>query len=202
MNVQDSDSDSDSAGGGARQPGRRHDPGRRERIIDAALECIAADGVAGTSHRAVARRADVPLGSMTYHFAGMEELLVEAFTRFATRISESFDQRLAAAGDRAGAIEVLVAVVHEDRQASRSEQVVNYELYTLAARQERFRTITQGWMRASRAALEHHFDPESARRIDAHLEGAALHVALDPDPQGREQTRAALQRLAGITPSP
>lgn len=180
-------------------PVRRRDPDRRDRIIDAALECIATDGVAGTSHRSVARRADVPLGSMTYHFAGMEELLAEAFTRFADRFITVFEQRLGAAPDPEAAIEAIVALVHEDLQRSRSEQVLNYELYTLAARQERFRAITQAWMRASRQALERHFDPETARRLDAHIEGAALHVALDPEPQEPDQTRAALQRLAGIT---
>ena len=47
---------------------RRVDPNRRQRIIDACLDVIAERGVAGTSHRIVAEAADVPLGSMTYHF--------------------------------------------------------------------------------------------------------------------------------------
>ena len=51
----------------------RYDPGRRERIIDACLDVIAEHGVAGTSHRRVAAAARVPLGSMTYHFDGMDD---------------------------------------------------------------------------------------------------------------------------------
>lgn len=178
----------------ARRP-RRHDPDRRGRIIEAALECIASDGVAGTSHRKVAARADVSLGSMTYHFTGMDELLLEAFTRFTDRISAVFEERLAVAVDQAAAIEAVVGLVHEDLQRSREEQVLTYELFTLAARRPRFRVITQNWMSASRRALEQHFDPETARRLDAHVEGAALHVALDPEPQPPEATRAALVRL-------
>ncbi|MFD6211517.1 TetR/AcrR family transcriptional regulator, partial [Peribacillus sp. NPDC060253] len=50
-------------------------PGRRERILAAVLDLIAEDGVAGVSHRKAAARAGVPLGSMTYHFASMDELL-------------------------------------------------------------------------------------------------------------------------------
>ncbi|MCI1650562.1 MAG: hypothetical protein LKI26_07970, partial [Bifidobacterium tibiigranuli] len=42
---------------------RRTDPGRRDRIIDSCLDVIAQVGVAGASHRVVARAADVPLGS-------------------------------------------------------------------------------------------------------------------------------------------
>lgn len=57
---------------------RRLDPDRRSRIIDAALDVIAEKGVAGTTHRRVAAMADVPLGSMTYRFHSMDELLREA----------------------------------------------------------------------------------------------------------------------------
>ncbi|NUP75295.1 MAG: hypothetical protein HOQ07_11710 [Sinomonas sp.] len=89
------------------------------------------------------------------------------------------------------------------RVGTRREQIITYELYTLAARREEFRSITQAWMRASRAALERHFSPEVARAIDAHIEGTALHVALDPAPQTVEQTRRALRQLVrlGATPT-
>ncbi|MFT4463877.1 MAG: TetR/AcrR family transcriptional regulator [Sodalis sp. (in: enterobacteria)] len=54
---------------------RRTDPDRRARIIDATLDMIAQHGVASITHRKIAAAADVPLGSMTYHFAGMQDLL-------------------------------------------------------------------------------------------------------------------------------
>ena len=73
-----------TTGGQQTEGVRRNDPGRRDRIIDACLDVIAEVGVAGTSHRRVADAAGVPLGSMTYHFTGMNELLHEAFTRFGT----------------------------------------------------------------------------------------------------------------------
>src|SRR5690606_15070646 len=79
------------------RPSRRHDPDRRERIIDSCLDVIAEHGVAGTSHRRVAAAASVPLGSMTYHFTGMDELLREAFGRFAREIASTFERRLSAA---------------------------------------------------------------------------------------------------------
>ena len=87
---------------------------------------------------------------MTYHFASMDELLMEAFTRFAGRISEAFEARLDAAPDRQAALEAIVSLIHEDLQRSRAEHVVTYELYTLAARNPDFR-MTQV-MRASRRA--------------------------------------------------
>ncbi len=178
---------------------RRYDPDRRDRIIDAALDCIAQDGVAGTSHRKVAALTGVPLGSMTYHFAGMDALLIESFTRFATTISQAFEQRMQNAADTEAAIDAVVTLIHDDLQRSRREHVLTYELYTLAARRAEFRTIMEGWMRASRQALQRHFDPETACAIDAYIEGAALHIALDNAPQQPDQTRAALQALTGCT---
>lgn len=57
---------------------RRYDPDRRQRIIDAAIRVVAGRGIAGLSHRAVAAEADVPLGSTTYHFASLDDLLIAA----------------------------------------------------------------------------------------------------------------------------
>lgn len=182
---------------------RRFDPDRRDRIIDAAIDCIADDGVAGTSHRKVATRADVPLGSMTYHFASRDDLLLEAFTRFAGTISTSFEHRMAAAAVPGAALEAIVDLIHDDLQRSNREHVLTYELYTLAARRAEFRSITEHWMQASRAALSHHFPEDVARVLDAYVEGTALHIALNPTPQHRDLTRRGLQALAQLSaPSP
>lgn len=65
----------------AEQPGSRA-AGReqtRERMLDAALDIMIEEGMRAVRHRAVARRAGVSLGSTTYHFAGIEELIISAF---------------------------------------------------------------------------------------------------------------------------
>lgn len=40
--------------------GRRYDPERRQRIIDAAIRVVGRSGIAGLTHRSVAQEADVP----------------------------------------------------------------------------------------------------------------------------------------------
>ncbi|GHG92507.1 TetR family transcriptional regulator [Comamonas sp. JC664] len=174
---------------------RRHDPARRDRIIDATLQVIAEGGVAGTSHRRVAERAEVPLGSMTYHFASMDELLREAFTRFALRISERFAARIGEAADLEGLVEAVVHLVHDDLAAGQDELVLTLELYTLAARQPAFRQITRDWMRRSREALGRLVDARRTHEVDALIEGLFIHAQLDPVPRGRAATRAAVRRL-------
>ncbi|QBI56257.1 TetR/AcrR family transcriptional regulator [Streptomonospora litoralis] len=180
----------------ARGRRRRHDPGRRERIVRACLDVIAEHGVAGTSHRRVAAAADVPLGSMTYHFTGMGDLLHAAFAHFAGSVVERFEHRMAAAPNAEEAKRAVVAIITDDVFDTRRGLVLTHELYTLAARDPAYRDLTNGWMRSSRAALERHFDPTTARLIDALIEGLTIHRALDTEPQDRAVVLAAVERLA------
>lgn len=174
---------------------RRVDPDRRDRIIDAALELIAEAGVAGTTHRRIAARADVPLGSMTYHFDSMDELLREAFTRFADRVAERFELRMTAAATRAEAVTAVVDIIHHDVNRSTPELVLTHELYALAARIPFFRSITRDWMARSRAALGLHFAPTTTVQLDALIEGMTIHRAFDAAPSTRSVTLEAVSRI-------
>ncbi|WP_149204334.1 TetR/AcrR family transcriptional regulator [Actinotalea subterranea] len=175
--------------------GRRNDPERRDRIIDACLDLVSRSGVAGTSHRKVAAAAGVPLGAMTYYFDGMDDLLKAAFTRFATMISDRFERRMAAATDPELARQAVVAIILEDVFGDDRELVLSHELYTLAAREPAFRSITTAWMGRSRAALERHFDPETARMLDALIEGLTIHRALDSQARDRREVEVAVARI-------
>jgi TetR/AcrR family transcriptional regulator, regulator of biofilm formation and stress response len=175
--------------------GRRNDPDRRDRIIDACLDVISLSGVTGTSHRKVAAQAAVPLGAMTYYFDGMDDLLREAFTRFATSISDKFERRMAAASDLDAAREAVAAIILEDVFGDDRELVLSHELYTLAARDAAYRSITTEWMGRSRAALERHFDPETARLLDALIEGLTIHRALDSQIRDPHEVQTAIARI-------
>ena len=49
-------------------------------------------------------------------------------------------------------------------------------------------------MARSRKALELHFDPTTARELDAFIEGLVLHSALSTDPMTKQQIRGAIRR--------
>lgn len=174
---------------------RRHDPGRRDRIVDACLDVIAEVGVAGTSHRRVAEAADVPLGSMTYHFTGMDDLLHAAFTRFAHRTSEQINQAIEAAADAEAAKKTIADAITTVVFGSRRDLVLTQELYTLAARDPAYRAITNDWMARGRRSLEKYFDPTTARILDALIEGLTIHRALDNAPYDESVVTAAIQRV-------
>jgi len=176
---------------------RRTDPHRRERIVEACLDVIADVGVAGTTHRRVASAADVPLGSMTYHFDGMDDLLRAAFSLFADRVAARMEHRLRDAATAEEAHAAVVAAVLHDVVGTHGDLVLTHELYTLAARRPEYRTITRTWMARSRAALEQHVDPATARMLDALVEGLTIHRALDPDPPGEAFVVEAVGRVLG-----
>ncbi|MEU6405175.1 TetR family transcriptional regulator [Streptomyces sp. NPDC046985] len=171
------------------------DPRRRERIVAAALDLIADEGVAGVSHRKVAARAQVPLGSMTYHFAGLDDLLRQAFAAFADHVVALFEHHLSRATDREQAREAVTDLVHVLSRSPSRDLVLTQELYTLAARRPEFRELTHQWMRRSRCLLERHFDADTARQLDALIEGMSLHRALDTRPHDRALTRQAVARI-------
>ena len=180
----------------ARRP-RRHEPERRERILATALDVIAEAGVAGASLRAIAAAADVPLGSLTYHFGTQAELLVAALTRYVDEMAARFDERMRAAANASEAVEQLADHLAADVGRPGRDLVVAVELYVAAARRPVLRTVTEDWMSRSRRSLERHFDPVTARQVDALVEGLLLHSALSTEPMDREQIRSALRRLAG-----
>ncbi|NEA39148.1 TetR family transcriptional regulator [Streptomyces sp. SID11385] len=187
----------DSRTNGARRRPRRHDPARRTRVLDATLDVLVSDGAAGITHRKVAARADVPLGSVTYHFASLAELQAAAFARYVALRAEEFAAAFAEVRDRAGLLDVLVAQVREVRERRRSA-VLGFELHLAALRDPALRALTEEWTAASRAVLARFTGPVAAGRVDAFLEGLILHALLAPTPEPEESTRAALAGLLDL----
>lgn len=179
---------------------RRFDPQRRERILDAAIEVIAEHGVAGTTHRLIARAADVPLGSLTYHFTSLDELRAQAFTRLAERLSRAYAAHFEGVRTLDELVEAVTDMVHGNVGADAGEWAVSYELYLAALRDPALRTVTEEWMRASRTVLERFVDPDTARGLDALIEGLVMHRMLSTAPFPRTVTRAAVARA--VQPPP
>ncbi|GIF72171.1 TetR/AcrR family transcriptional regulator [Asanoa siamensis] len=185
--------------GGTRRA-RRFDPERRQRILDAAIEVIAEHGVAGTTHRLIAAAADVPLGSLTYHFAGLDQLLAQAFTRLAERLSRAYAAHFDGVRDRDGLVEAVTDMVHGNAGAAAGEWAVSYELYLAALRDPALRSVTEEWMRTSRTVLERFVDPDTARGLDALIEGLLMHRMLSTTPFPREIIRGAVARAVAPPP--
>jgi TetR/AcrR family transcriptional regulator, regulator of biofilm formation and stress response len=183
-------------GGRVMRP-RRHDPDRKSRIVDAAIDVIAEHGVAGTTHRMIAAAADVPLGSLTYHFTGLEDLRAQAFQRYAERMSVIYAAHFEAVRTPEQFVDAVTDLIHGDAGADTHDWAIAYELYLAALRDPALRTVTERWMRTSRAVLERFVDPTTARGVDALIEGLVMHKKLSTSPLPREQIHSIVARTIG-----
>ena len=184
------------------RPVRRHDPDRHDRIVEAAIDVIAERGVAGTTHRLIAAAADVPLGSLTYHFTGLDDLRAQAFALHAERMAVRYEAHFAAVRTTEDVVDAVTALVHADADADDRDWAVAYELYLAALRDPALRTVTESWMRRSRSVLERFVDPVTARGVDALIEGLVMHKVLSTGQVSREDTREIVARAVRPTDTP
>ncbi|WP_428955438.1 TetR/AcrR family transcriptional regulator [Streptomyces sp. cg35] len=174
---------------------RRYDPERRQRIIDAAIRVVGEKGIAGLSHRTAAAEADVPLGSTTYHFATLDELLVAALRQ----ANEGFAKVVAAHGAfRDPGVDLadeLAGVLGEWLAGDRVGVELEYELYLAALRRPALRPVAAAWCQELADVLADRTDPVTARALVALMDGISLQVLLTGGEYDADYTREMLARL-------
>ncbi|AWI27826.1 TetR family transcriptional regulator [Streptomyces sp. ICN441] len=179
---------------------RRHDPERRRRIIDAAIRVVGRRGIAGLSHRTVAAEAQVPLGSTTYHFASLDELLVAALRQANEGFAAAVRDSAVLADPRSDPAGELARLLGEWLGGERSGVELEYELYLAALRRPALRPVVAEWTEGVTEALARRSDPVTARALVAFMDGICLQVLLTDTAYDEEYTRAMLARiLAGGT---
>jgi DNA-binding transcriptional regulator YbjK len=184
---------------------------RRAAIVAAAAELVVETGFGALSHRAVARRAGVPLASTTYYFTSLEELVDLAMAQLAERWREAAAAALARAPQRlrgphqlADAALDVVALSPGGTGTSAEGVLVLYERYLEAARHPRLRAqvvahdaALDRWVREllTRAGL-----PASlplARVVVATVDGALVRALAESGDlaEARRTVRALAGRL-------
>ncbi|MEU5217760.1 TetR family transcriptional regulator [Streptomyces sp. NPDC020807] len=184
---------------------RRYDPERRDRIVDAALRVAHDGGIAGITHRTVAAEADVPLGSTTYHFGSLDELLVAALRKANEGLGRVLRDGLGDAGDGGGdeLAATLARLLGEWLGGERARVELEYELYLAALRRPALRPVAAEWADTVTAALAPRTDPVTARAVVALVDGVCLQVLLTDGTYDEEFAREMLARvLAGAPERP
>ena len=178
---------------------RRSDPGRRDRLLQVALEVIIARGVAGATYRLIAEAADVPLGSMTYHFTSRDELVLAAFERFAEESFSHLDSATSAGvGDP---VERLTQMVVSEFNDQPRERILLAEMYVLAFRDERYAALMRRWTERSQAAIERQLPGLNGRALNAVREGLTLQRYFFPGEVDADLVHATLSAVACGTAS-
>jgi len=170
------------------------DPDRPLRIALAALEVVADRGVEGLTHRAVASVAGIPLGSTTYHFKTLDDLLTAAMVE----AKKATDSDLAVWADGLGPDTDLVAAVADYVMNTLTHHwgrtVVEHELYMAALRRPPLRPLSREWDEAFPAALSKHTDAVTAQAVALVVDGMFVRAYIHGMPT-RDEVEDVLRRI-------
>ena len=120
---------------------------RQYAMVSAAAALLCEGGFDAVRHRAVARRAGLPLAATTYYFSSLDDLIVKAVEHVGALEAQQLRERVAALSRRRRGAEstadVLVdLLVGEDPDSRVSEQLISrYERYIACARQPALRVV-------------------------------------------------------------
>ncbi|MFE3253959.1 TetR/AcrR family transcriptional regulator [Streptomyces sp. NPDC059209] len=179
---------------------RRYDPERRQRIIDAAIRVVGRSGIAGLSHRTVAAEADVPLGSTTYHFASLDELLVAALRQANEGFASAVRESGALTRPDCDIADELARITGRWLTGDRAGAELEYELYLAALRRPALRPVAAEWCDGVMRILAGRVDTVTACALVALLDGICLQVLLTGGEYDIDYAREMLGRiLAGAS---
>ncbi|WP_369200925.1 TetR/AcrR family transcriptional regulator [Streptomyces sp. PU-14G] len=177
---------------------RRYDPERRQRIIDAAIRLVELKGMAALSHRTVAAEADVPLGSTTYHFASLDDLLLAALEQVNSEPQTAIESWSDELTEGVPVADGLTRVLEEYASGGRGRIRLEYELYLAALRRPLLQPVAAAWLDDMVRVLSRHTaDLATARALVALIDGLLLQFLLTDRPFDREEVRGALARVLG-----
>lgn len=181
-----------------RRPRGPGDPGRRDRIVSAVLDLVAEHGMAGVSHRTVARAAGVPLGSTTYYFDSLDDLLAGALERLVDDYEATlreWAEQLAGADRTALAVAATDLVVDylRDRRRARME----YALCVAAMDRPALRQAAARYTAVSVDVFATLVPRPVAVALTAAVDGFLVEALVAPEPLDRAAVEAAVATILG-----
>jgi TetR/AcrR family transcriptional regulator, regulator of biofilm formation and stress response len=183
----------DATSDGRRLRGAR----KRTEIVTATLRVIERDGVAGVTHRTVAKEAGTTPSSVNYHFSTLDDLLVAALT---TAVDEYATQLDAIRSDAEDPLAALAQLIADAGGAGRARAIAERELTLLAARRPALRPAAQRWRGlVGDLAGELSEDPLAGDALMAASDGICTRVLLGDATFTHAQIHTHLRRAVGLT---
>lgn len=177
---------------GRRAKGER----RRRALIEATHRVVEREGVAGVSHRTIAREAGVPPASVAYYFASIDDLLVAALLEGVDAMISEIEalRETTAPQEWPWALARLLAnMINEHRRRT----VAEYELYLLAARRPALRPSARRWIEVAAGYINdgQGGDPGAIKALFAGIDGLLMHGLIADEPPTAEELEPALHYL-------
>lgn len=156
----------------AKNSSSRSEP-TRIALMTAALQVVTETGVKSVTHRKVCAAADLSLGTVNYHYADLNQLLLDAFSRYVDEVSAKYEDSFPIAhddDDLADAVLRLVAALSEDTESA----ILMWELYAEASRDKAYRRLVRKWSRRAKSGVEQFCAPTTATALEALWDGAVM----------------------------
>jgi DNA-binding transcriptional regulator YbjK len=184
---------------------------RQYALVSAAAELLCEGGFDAVRHRAVARRAGLPLAATTYYFSSLDDLIVKAVEHIGALEAQQMRERLASLSRRRrgadSTVDVLVDLlvgddpcVDDDAESQVSEQLISrYERYIACARQPALREVQRRILQQRTDAVVQVIE-RSGRSVRAEhvtalmcaVDGAVMAALVDDGEGPRSAARATL----------
>jgi AcrR family transcriptional regulator len=179
---------------------------RSRQIVAAARAVITRDGVAGTTVRAVAQEAGIPLGTLQYVFPAKHQLLRAVIEDLVEELADNLMSSVPPGCDVEYAIGHGIRPFWNDLVIGDAEgvQLTQYELTTYALRTagleelarwqyERYTDVVAGWLQRAATPVDAR---RLARLVIAGIDGLILQYVVNPDPdRGREDIEAMIAMI-------
>ena len=178
--------------------GKPNDPERRTRILRAALEVIASEGVNAASYRRIAAQAAVPLGSTTYYFSDLETLIVSAFETLRDGLEPRYAAPLRDERTDADIVEALVAATCGPTAPTVDDIRLYEEMHRYAARSPQVADLLRDFQEESLVILRRSLSDGAALAVDALMWGWWSYRSLHDEPLDKGMVRNAYHALVNI----
>lgn len=146
-------------------------------LMEAALEVASEKGVRGVTHRRVAAAAGVSLGVTSYHYAHIDDMLLDAFRHWVANRSATWESQFKAASTHEDVVEAtitLIGGIHDDAR----DRILLYELYAQTVRDERYQELATAWSNATRSVIAEVYPAHIAQQLEAVWEGLSVQLVL------------------------
>lgn len=167
---------------------------RRAIIVDAALKVITDQGVAALTHRKVAAEAKVPLGSTTYYFETLDDILVAAFDLAMERDTAMLQAWADALPDDVDLPQALTDLVVRLTRTEIRTMCANLDLVLAAARRPQLQERAHRWGGFLTKSLSPHLPPDAAAAASVVYDGTVLRQIMTGSIGGPDEVLTSFRR--------
>lgn len=156
---------------------KRDPQGRRRAIAQAAAELLLIEGPKSVTHRSVAKKAQVPLGSTTQYFSSINELKRAGYDVISRGVERGYDELIAQSEKAKNDSEALAVCIY-DYVTNIEEVRADMVLSAAAIKDEELRALLERNNERYEASLKQYMSDNQAKMISVFTNGLMLETGI------------------------